>query len=514
MQDEGDTLAGAMITCLLPHHSGDEKWFESLIAGSKEALALWAKDPVFTGLSEAGKEIQFKTPLEALQTAIDRVGLPRIVKSWSNPRRRMNNLGKLLGLCVQYMDQCKARRSAATVSGFIIYLGEAEAGQAESFGPQTVQLLTYHGAKGLEWPVVILSSLDTKPRASLFESRVIPSPAFDPKDPLANRSLCFWPWPFGAQKTFPELEDRVSAMQAEVEQQAAEEERRLLYVGMTRARDRMIFAARYKNGLKTAWLDSLSGNSDAPLIEWPGGADRVKAGDEYFPVTVKDINPPEESDYKGTLPEEKYYLPAEAKDVPPWPSAFFAPSSLEADEDLLFRIIVEDAVDFKIRIPLKTAFTTRGDGYADLGNAIHGFFAVDAGKQPREQQIEIMRRLLSRWKVEDAALPEDIINAGARLRSWLDSRYPGAKILKEWPISLKKENYQRVQGWIDLLLDLPEGYVIVDHKTTPNMEREHAKTYAPQLFVYREAVEHATGRKVLATFIHMPVCGLIVEVKA
>jgi len=75
------------------------------------------------------------------------------------------------------------------------------------------------------------------------------------------------------------------------------------------------------------------------------------------------------------------------------------------------------------------------------------------------------------------------------------------------------ENNQRMQGWLDMLLELPEGYVVIDHKSYPGGNAaEHAKQYAPQLAVYKKAVELATGKPVLKTLIHMPLVGEVFDV--
>jgi ATP-dependent exoDNAse (exonuclease V) beta subunit len=54
------------------------------------------------------------------------------------------------------------------------------------------------------------------------------------------------------------------------------------------------------------------------------------------------------------------------------------------------------------------------------------------------------------------------------------------------------------------------GFVIIDYKSFPGSKDQReakALTYAPQLAMYREAVEKATGKPVIATIIHMPVVG-------
>ena len=67
-----------------------------------------------------------------------------------------------------------------------------------------MQVLTYHGAKGLEWPVVILAGLNSGSRDSAFGVNVVPAPKFDPARPLANRSIRFWPGSFGPKAKLDE----------------------------------------------------------------------------------------------------------------------------------------------------------------------------------------------------------------------------------------------------------------------------------------------------------------------
>jgi len=80
-------------------------------------------------------------------------------------------------------------------------------------------------------------------------------------------------------------------------------------------------------------------------------------------------------------------------------------------------------------------------------------------------------------------------------------------------MTLMLDNNQRMQGWIDMLLELPDGYVVIDHKSYPGPNAvEHAKEYMPQLAIYKKAVEQATGKPVYETLVHMPIQGSVIKV--
>jgi ATP-dependent exoDNAse (exonuclease V) beta subunit len=77
------------------------------------------------------------------------------------------------------------------------------------------------------------------------------------------------------------------------------------------------------------------------------------------------------------------------------------------------------------------------------------------------------------------------------------------------------DNGQRMNGWIDVLVDTEEGWVIIDHKSFPGAKREwdqRALSYSGQLEAYRRAVMQATERPVISQWIHFSVGGGMVEV--
>lgn len=72
---------------------------------------------------------------------------------------------------------------------------------------------------------------------------------------------------------------------------------------------------------------------------------------------------------------------------------------------------------------------------------------------------------------------------------------------------------QILQGWIDLLVETPDGFVIIDHKSSmgsANRLQEIAEAYSGQLDGYARAVEAATGKKVLEKWLFLPVIGMVI----
>ncbi len=87
------------------------------------------------------------------------------------------------------------------------------------------------------------------------------------------------------------------------------------------------------------------------------------------------------------------------------------------------------------------------------------------------------------------------------------------EILSLYRVTMGQARQQIVQGWIDLLLDTPAGYVIIDHKDYPGKDViDRMKKYVPQLRTYKEIVEKATGKPVIDTLLHLPISGLVIRI--
>jgi ATP-dependent exoDNAse (exonuclease V) beta subunit len=72
-----------------------------------------------------------------------------------------------------------------------------------------------------------------------------------------------------------------------------------------------------------------------------------------------------------------------------------------------------------------------------------------------------------------------------------------------------------LQGEVDLFLELPAGFALVDHKSFPGGEAERdarAVEHAAQLGLYAFALERALAKPLLAAYVHLPIRGELVEV--
>src|ERR687896_695974 len=126
----------------------------------------------------------------------------------------------------------------ATLSTLVAYLDAAEETEddlepAQPSEANTVKLLTVHKAKGLEWPVVFVPGLATGPRSGIFpDLKGQAGPGTRPDVlPFELR---------GDADVFPAYEGNIKAFRDALGERAIEDERRLCYVALTRARDALV----------------------------------------------------------------------------------------------------------------------------------------------------------------------------------------------------------------------------------------------------------------------------------
>jgi ATP-dependent exoDNAse (exonuclease V) beta subunit len=115
---------------------------------------------------------------------------------------------------------------------------------------------------------------------------------------------------------------------------------------------------------------------------------------------------------------------------------------------------------------------------------------------------------------------ENTIEAGAadesarRLINTINERFKSITCQTEYPLHYTTDDGQVVSGWIDLLLETDEGFILIDHKASPRARsdwEEIALGYSGQLDAYAEGITKATGKPVVSRWIHFAVTGGLVE---
>ena len=215
MADRDDTLATAEIISLETGHP-PEQWLEDRLrfldahpedkSGSRWGLEAPLVNGSVTALDQAHSHLDQLTPAETLDLALGAGNVFATVSRWgpteNRSAQRRSNLEALRGLALQYERSCAATHRPTTIAGFVFWCDELKAQKVDSKATDeradSIHVLTYHTAKGLEWPVVICDDLYHEPRTNLWEPTVRQDREFEARDPLANRRIAFWPWPFGA----------------------------------------------------------------------------------------------------------------------------------------------------------------------------------------------------------------------------------------------------------------------------------------------------------------------------
>ena len=166
-------------------------------------------------------------------------------------------LDEFLNLALDY-----ERRDTPSLQGFVAWLRDAqtEVKRDMEIARDEVRVMTVHGAKGLEAPIVILADTMTPPTG--------------PKPPrlleLAGGAVI---WAGRKEDDVPS----VAAARDAAKSEAENEYRRLLYVAMTRAADRLIICGadgRTKRP-ERCWYDLVRGPLQEFLIEEDGSGEKV-----------------------------------------------------------------------------------------------------------------------------------------------------------------------------------------------------------------------------------------------
>ena len=192
------------------------------------------------------REAAVHTAREMIFRLYDATGYLPVVRAMEFGETRLANLRLLADTAASYEE-----RGWRGVSGFVRMLTLLES-QGDDLPAATmpaqdaVQLMSVHGSKGLEFPVVILA--DTARRFNQSDQR---------SNTLLHSRLGFGCMRRDREKGVQYTTLPMEAIKVAENQGSLSEEMRILYVALTRAREQLILVGRVKEG----WEKSLAGRA-------------------------------------------------------------------------------------------------------------------------------------------------------------------------------------------------------------------------------------------------------------
>jgi DNA helicase II / ATP-dependent DNA helicase PcrA len=348
--------------------------------------------------------------------------------------------------------------------------GEAPEGVEITDNEDVVTLMTVHAAKGLQFPVVFL------PRLTASD--------FQPKGKQK--------W----EKAFPLAWHHDLAFAADVEGMTAEEERRLFYVGVTRAMDRLCLSwapvdpARKKPLGPSQFLAELGDTcdrpawGDLPAVPAAPGQD-FDLGSHLEPLLSRDPARP--------------LAPAEPGPFRPRVPAVLSFTHLSTYQTCPYRFYLQ----YLLHLPGRPAHT------ADAGVRIHA--AIERLAEAAKQNAPVTYGDFAAWAaapppppadedpVDPAPDPDQTGPAGAEAEAEALQHFWDSEYGRTPPVAAEQEFYLPlggavVRGFIDRIHRRPDGSLeVVDFKTYNHTLNESQVRQSLQLPLYIKACREALG---------------------
>jgi ATP-dependent helicase/nuclease subunit A len=374
-------------------------------------------------------------------------------------------LDEFLELALNY-----ERKAPASLQGFMAWLRSAdtEVKRDMEISRDEVRVMTVHGAKGLEAPVVIMVDTTSSP-SDTQRLRLIQVPRGD------GGEVTVWA---GKKADDPKVvADARAAMLGDTE----DEYRRLLYVAMTRAADRLIVAGimpgNMNNVRKHSWYDLVDKGLAASGLQ-----EEIIQTDD---AAIKRYTRPEDGAQAGGAVAAATGTQAA---LPPWLRTPLPTPSATAG--LLRSSGASEETARRVRSNESVGQRTRALQRGTLVHRLLQSLPDIATERRLDAALDFLRRQAADWSDgEREALAAQVLALIA------DRRFAavfGAGSRAEVPIvgrlELGEHSPAPVSGQIDRLVITENEVLIVDFKTNqspPGSAREAPSAYVRQLALYR-----------------------------
>jgi ATP-dependent helicase/nuclease subunit A len=390
----------------------------------------------------------------------------------------------------EFLDLALAydREAAPSLQGFIdlIRSGEIEIKRDMEQGRDEVRIMTVHGAKGLQAPIVFLPDTCMGPRPQGVRLFPLPRPG-EPPEEVAHII-----WAAGGRTDLEEIGEAKEVLK----EADREEYHRLLYVAMTRAQDRLYvcgWQGQREAPEKESWYPLIVDGLGSHLteIEMPDGTD------------VRRMECPQAEPVKDSEPERERSASIQ---LPAWATTPAKPERAQrrlTPSRLAFSPVEGAEAPFAFQPPHGPRALATNHRFA-RGRLVHALLQhlPDVAPQDQERAARIFVSARGEGLTQDLR-DEILVETLAIIR---DARFaalfkPGS--LAEVPVVAKIGNGEdgyELEGQIDRLAILEEELLILDYKTNrppPKVLEEVAPAYIDQLASYRLVLKRLFPEKAL-----------------
>ena len=468
--------------------AGDAPDFGWLTTGREEAVHAW-------NVLHELRAMREHAPLVAIvERALGLTDFEAVMIAQSRGAQRVANIRKLVEIAREFES-----RSFFTLADFISHLkrlttDQPNEPQAQVLGENedVMSLMTIHQAKGLEFPIVVLADLGRK------------SPNLPSNYLLSSEHgllMCDTVGSGNDELPHPRIKDQKRLL---VEQDKAESAR-LLYVAITRARDRLILS---EGAGKNGWYKQLraflgervgaflGSRDDEQTIEIGGAAVTLRRAqtteEESGDVAASSPpNPAEIELFTHRARERLAFVPAPDDELTVSPTAM-------ADFDRCPRQYV---LRHELRAPEHEGFLDNGGNAIERGTVAHAVLEIldsDLRGAALEGAIAKALDLCAGANLT----PGERDELGRDLRRYVESRASGERIIgREVPFFMNIADSGPalfVRGQIDLIVEHDDAILVRDYKYARRADGDLANYRIP-MECYRLATASAyPGREIRA----------------
>ena len=517
-----DTLSIAEILLLagdrtLEEITNDRLAYLAARDASDKYVGPWAAEhPLIAQLHQLRADTAELSSAELLNRLLSELDLRRLIVRWGNAQQRLSNIDVLRKLALQYEENCNRLHTAASLGGWLLYLNELARNEDDKQGsgesPDTVNVLTYHASKGLEWPLVVCHGMEGKLRDDVWGLHLQrSSDTVDLDNILGDRWLRLWVNPYDDQVANTALSNSLenSAAKRAARKQALEEEARLLYVGITRARDYLVFVSREKSPVR--WLNRVynEGSEATAVLDPTTETTPWTWKGRELPIRSQTFEFPKIHERRLIEPEPLRYLEARAglPDTPP------APYHIDwKTEPLPAQVYLRFGSPEPYAPPV--ALFEPQDG-STVHRTLRYFLLGDHPQLTQDERRAMADHYRVRFEAEAMIDSDVLLDRGTAWQTYLQGVTGQAERQREY--ALRMEHQGRLfEAAIDTLVDAPDTvYAYHLHPFTKDIGavEKKAEAYATRLYYSRRALQRLFPGKQVIQGVWFAVLGVVVPVE-